>query len=133
MKTLQRLLIALPVGALSVWLYTTIWYMTGPMAHNIESATEAGVDDTVIQTSWLRLWALLIALVISLQLVWMLDPTKFAKRFSRRDVFLIFVLPMATTSLTPLIGAYAGIFAALICILGTAVRADMLNGRKRIA
>lgn len=130
MTKLQRILLALPIGALSVWLFTSIWYMTAPMAQNIENALEAGVEDTVSQASWLSLWAFLIGLVISLQIVWILDPTKLAKKLSGPHAFMIVSLPLATLSLTPLIGAFAGVFATLICIAGIFVRKVSVNNRK---
>jgi hypothetical protein len=132
MKMLWKTFIAITAIVIGTWLYTTIWYMTGPMAQNIENALEAGVNDTVSQSSWLTLDVLFFGLVVVLQFVWIIDPTKFAKKFSGPHVFLIFTLPMATTSLTPLIGGFAAIFAIWICIVGIVMRAVSQKNRKPI-
>ena len=130
MNMLWKVSISIAVTVAGTWLYTTIWYMAGPMAQNIENAVEAGVNDTVSQSSWLGLDVLFCALVAVLQIGWIFDPTKFAKKFSGPQAFLIFTLPMATTSLTPLIGAFAAIFAIWICIIGIVVRAVRQENRK---
>jgi hypothetical protein len=130
MNVLWKALMSIPFIATATWLYATIWDMTGPMARNIENAAEAGIDDTVSQASWQNLVLCLIALTFCLVGLWLTIPTKCKKTFSAPEALLMFVIPLATTSVTPLIGAFAEIFAFWIFVGGLAIKVLRINKHK---
>jgi flavorubredoxin len=130
MKSPLRILIGLTLTGSAILLYATIWDMTGPMARNIENAAEAGIDDTVSQASWQNLVLRVVALVFCLVGLWLTIPTKYKKTFSAPEALLVFVIPLSTTSVTPLIGAFAEIFAFWIFVGGLAIKVLLINKHK---
>jgi hypothetical protein len=130
MNMLWKILVAFTALVIGTLLYATIWDMTGPMARNIENAAEAGIDDTVSQASWQHLVLRVVALVFCLVGLWLTIPTKYKNPFSAPEALFMFVIPLATTSVTPLIGAFAEIFAFWIFVGGLAIKALRINKHK---
>lgn len=107
---------------LSAWLYASVWVTGGPIAQKLISAADTSIPDTVAQDSWLQLDVSITLLVASLIGIWLTLP----KRVKRGTAFvhglLMFVMPIAITSLTPMVGAYAAIFALWVSIAGIALK-----------
>lgn len=111
----SRFLTLATLGLFSAWLYSQIWLIAGPVGTNIDNAAEAGVTNTVTQSTWLALWLLAFILIATLTTLFSLAIGSTGKHFSWHEVLLAISVPITTTALFPLIGFYGPIIAFWIC------------------
>ena len=131
MSHLLRLFFGTVVVSISLWIYWTIWSLSGPVASNIETAVEAGIPDTVAQSTWNQLGILAISLVFALTIGWSLAPQRWREQASTVLAVFIFAFPVAVTAFSPLLGFFGPIFAFCICAAGLVVRSIISDQRSR--
>lgn len=122
MRLILRSALALLLFAISVWLYVQVWFIAAPAGTNIENAAEAGVPDTVSQSTWLALWVSMTALIAVLTIGLSLGVLPLAARFRWYEILFVVSMPIAATALLPLIGFFGPIFGFWICLFGFGVR-----------
>ncbi len=122
MHRLTRLLVATSALLLTLWLYIQVCLIGGPAGTNIENAAEAGVPDTVSQSTWIALWVSMTALIVVLTIGLGLGVRPLAERFRWYEILFVASMPIAATALLPLIGFFGPIFGFWICLFGFGVR-----------
>lgn len=107
--------------AISAFVFAFVWQLSLTAMDNIVNAAEAGIADTVSQTTWLGIDLGFLALATSLTAVFIFLPLRPFRLFEVWENLLSFSLPTALLALTPVLGAEIPILSAILMTATTSL------------
>lgn len=111
----------------SVWLFTTTWSYSWGASEKIMNSVEAGTAATVSRNTWLAIIICFTALVALLQFLTLLLRFRFLIVFRPWERLLVFSLPIALASITPLIAGPLPIVSIAVITVCVSLRPQKNN------
>lgn len=123
-RQVVRLLVSIPLIGLAALLCSVTWSISSSASENLVNAVEAGVPETVSQTTWLEITAGFISLTLANSALASVLALKVFSMFSRLERLLVFDLPIAAVALTPLAGAAMPLLPVIVIIVCVTLRSE---------
>lgn len=123
--------LVLTISLLISWLFSFSWNASWSASANIMNAVEAGTRDTVSHSTWLAIALGFFALVGLLHILTAVLTLRFVTVFRLWERFLVFSIPIAAASLTPLV--IGPLPLASIAVITVCVSLRLQSSKPRIA